>query len=74
MLVKAIKTEHYQDYKVPCMFIACHSCSFKCDKEYGEKICQNSPLANIKDFNVSIDYLIQNYKHFLLSNHIHLLM
>lgn len=61
MLVKAVKTERYQDYKYPCMFIACHSCSFKCDKECRMRVCQNSALAKSPDIEVSTDYLIDKY-------------
>lgn len=61
MLVKTVKTERYQDYKYPCMFIACHSCSFKCDKECKMKVCQNSDLAKSPDIEVSADYLIDQY-------------
>lgn len=61
MVIKTFKTEHYQDYKVPSMFIACKSCTFKCDKECKQKICQNSHLAQIQNIDVSIDFLIQQY-------------
>lgn len=62
MLIKTFKTEHYQDYKYPCMFIASPNCTFKCDKESGKKLCQNSHLANENNIEVSDDYLIQLYK------------
>ena len=61
MLIKAVKTERYQDYKYPCMFIACHSCSFKCDKDCKMRVCQNSALAKSPDIEISISELIQKY-------------
>lgn len=60
-MVKAVMTERYQDYKYPCMFIACHSCSFKCDKECKMRVCQNSALAKSPDIEVSIHDLIRRY-------------
>lgn len=53
MIVKAIETERYQDYKSPSMFIAFPSCTFKCEKECGQRVCQNSTLATLP--NIFID-------------------
>ena len=61
MRLKAIKSEWFQDYKVPSMYIAFPTCSFKCDKECGKKICQNSHLATLPVWEVSIDSVIQTY-------------
>ena len=61
MLIKVVKTERYQDYKYPCMFIACHSCSFKCAKACNMRVCQNSDLAKSQDIDVPISELIQKY-------------
>ena len=61
MLIKAVKTERYQDYTYPCMFIACHSCSFKCEKECKMRVCQNSDLAKSPDIDVPINEMIEKY-------------
>ena len=61
MLIKALKTERYQDYKYPCMFIACHSCSFKCDRDCKRNVCQNSELAKSPDIEISVAEMIQKY-------------
>ena len=61
MLIKAVKTERYQDYKYPCMFIACHSCSFKCEKECGIKCCQNNTLIKAPNLEVDTERVIELY-------------
>ena len=45
MKIKALIDEDFINYKKPSMFIATSKCSFKCDKECGETVCQNSALA-----------------------------
>ena len=45
MKVKNIIFEDFVNYKKPSMLIATSQCSFKCDKECGEQVCQNSQLA-----------------------------
>lgn len=37
------------------------SCSFKCDKECGEKVCQNSSLARDPVIEFSIDKILTRY-------------
>lgn len=45
MLIKGLKDEDFVNYKKPSMFIIMPYCSFKCDKENGCNLCQNSHLA-----------------------------
>lgn len=45
MKVKGIVDEDFVQYKKPSMFIIMPNCSFKCDKECGKPVCQNSDLA-----------------------------
>lgn len=45
MKAKQIIFEDFINYKKPSMLIATPVCSFKCDKECGRSICQNSELA-----------------------------
>lgn len=45
MTIKNLIDEDFVNYKKPSMFIAMPNCSFKCDKECGEPVCQNSELA-----------------------------
>lgn len=61
MRVKAIVTEWFQDYKVPSMFIAFPKCSFKCEKDCGKRVCQNSKLARSEDIDVDVKYIINKY-------------
>ena len=43
------------------MFLIFPYCSFKCDKENGSCICQNSSLINRPNIDVDIDKIIDNY-------------
>lgn len=61
MIIKAIKTEWFQDYKIPSMYIAFPTCSFKCEKECGKKMCQNSHLATLPAREVDIDSIVTIY-------------
>ena len=46
MIVKGIIDEDFINYKKPSMVIEFPYCSFKCDKECGQPVCQNSSLIN----------------------------
>jgi len=61
MKVKQIIDEDFLNYKKASMVIAFPSCSFKCDKECGQQVCQNSALAAAKDIEISIDDIIERY-------------
>ena len=45
MNIKLLSDEDFVNYRLPSMFIAFPSCSFKCEKECGVRCCQNSELA-----------------------------
>ena len=61
MKVIDIVDEDLINYKKPNMFIITSRCSFKCDREFGTTICQNSNLANSKILNIDDDIIIQRY-------------
>lgn len=61
MKIKGIIDECIGDYKKTSMYIAMPYCSFKCDKENGIKLCQNSQLINEPDIDVSYEDLISRY-------------
>ena len=61
MFVKGIIDEDFVNYKKPAMVIEFPCCDFKCDKEYGKSICQNSPLAKIRNIKVEEGYIIEKY-------------
>jgi organic radical activating enzyme len=61
MLIKGIIDEDFLNYKKPAMYIATSKCSFKCDKECGRTVCQNSKLAHDPDLNITVQDLISRY-------------
>ena len=61
MIVKGIIDEDFINYKKPSMTIEMPYCTFKCDKEYGNLICQNSILARSPNIDISIERLIDRY-------------
>ena len=61
MIVKEIRDEDFTSYKKPSMVIGFPSCTFKCERECGQKMCQNSSLIQSPDIKVSIDSLVERY-------------
>ena len=61
MWLKGITDEDFVNYKVPSLFISTATCSFKCDKECGKPVCQNSELAQQDSIFTDDDYLIRRY-------------
>lgn len=61
MLIKGLKDEDFANYRKPSMFIIFPSCSFKCDKEAGCSICQNSQLAHEPNIEISVKDIISRY-------------
>ena len=59
--ILGVTDEDFVNYKVPSMFIATAHCSFKCDKEYGKRICQNSELAKLEPIRVDKAELCHRY-------------
>ena len=53
MILKGLIEEDFVNYKKPAMVLEFPYCSFKCDKECGRQVCQNSELASIP--NIRID-------------------
>lgn len=66
MLIKGLVDEDFVNYKLPSMYIATATCSFKCDKEYGQPICQNSELALQPTHDIDYTYIVERYRY----NHI----
>lgn len=63
MIVRGIIFEDFVNYKVPCMTIMMPRCKgFKCDKECGMPVCQNSTLASAPLLNYSNESIIATYK------------
>ena len=61
MKIKGLIDEDFVNYKKPSMYIAFPRCSFKCDKECGCQVCQNSALANEKNIEIALDKIIDRY-------------
>lgn len=61
MLIKGIIDEDFVNYKKPSMFINTSSCNFKCDKECGKPVCQNSELAKAPTINIDCEEVIERY-------------
>lgn len=61
MEIKYIRDEDFTNYKKPSMVIAFPRCSFKCDKECGQQVCQNSELAKSKTYDCSLDFIVNRY-------------
>ena len=62
MIIKNILDEDFSNYKVCSMFIGFPHCSFKCEKECGIKMCQNSTLVNSPDIAVSAKDVVERYR------------
>ena len=61
MLVKGIIDEDFLNYKKPSMYIAMPNCSFKCDKECGRAVCQNSSLAHATPIYITAHDIVERY-------------
>ena len=61
MIIKGIIDEDFINYKKPSMIIEFPYCSFKCDKECGRAVCQNSPLVNEPNIEISHNKIINRF-------------
>lgn len=61
MIVKAIKSEWFQDYRLPSMLVAFARCSFKCEAGRGKKFCHNSHLATAPDIDIDASLIVEKY-------------
>ena len=62
MKVKFLVEEDFVNYKKPSMFIGFPTCTWKCEKECGIKgICQNGPLANSPNIDISKEEIVKRY-------------
>lgn len=61
MKIKNIIEEDFVNYFKPSMFILFNKCNFKCDRETGCSICQNSQLAHEPDIDISIIEIVSRY-------------
>ena len=61
MRIKFLVDEDFVNYKKPSMFIGFPSCTWKCEKECGQKMCQNKELALSPDIEVSYETIVSRY-------------
>lgn len=61
MLVKDILDVDFVNYKKASMVISFPRCSWKCEKECGKQVCQNSALAKAPDIEISVDKVVERY-------------
>lgn len=61
MRIKNLIDEDFVNYKKPSMFIITPKCDFKCDKECGKPVCQNSELAKAPIIEIEDEEIIQRY-------------
>lgn len=61
MKTKGVVFEDFVNYKKPSMYIIFPNCNFKCDKECGRPVCQNSALAHEQIIEVDKEDLIEEY-------------
>ena len=68
MLIKGIVDEDFINYKRPSMFINFPNCSFKCDKECGSRVCQNSALAQAPNIKMRNEEIVKRYLNNKITN------
>ena len=61
MIVKEIRDEDFTSYKKPSMVIGFPSCTFKCERECGQKMCQNSALATAPNIKIECADIVSRY-------------
>lgn len=61
MKIKNLIDEDFINFKIPSMFIGTSKCDFKCDKECGTKVCQNSFLAAAPIIDIDNKKIIERY-------------
>lgn len=61
MRITQLVDEDFVNYKKPSLFLGFSRCSFKCDREADQPICQNKALSYSKIHDVSIESIIGRY-------------
>ena len=61
MIIKELKDEDFVNYKKPSMFISFPSCTWKCERECGMRVCQNSALATAPNIEIGVNDLVVRY-------------
>lgn len=61
MIIKQLMDEDFVNYRKPSMFIGFPSCTWKCERECGKRVCQNSTLATSPDIKIDLQDLVNRY-------------
>lgn len=61
MIIKGLIDEDFVNYKKPSMVIMFPSCSWKCEKECGQRVCQNGVLAVNPNIDISSELIVERY-------------
>ena len=61
MRIRGLVDEDFINYKIPSMFIIFPHCDWKCEKEAGCAMCQNSALATSPTIEISAEEIIKRY-------------
>lgn len=61
MVIKQLLDEDFVNYKKPSMFIGFPSCTWKCDRECGKKVCQNGTLATTPNIEIEVKTIVDRY-------------
>ena len=59
--IKEIRDEDFTSYKKPSMVIGFPRCSWKCEREYGMRVCQNGALAQAPDKIIGVKTIVNRY-------------
>ena len=59
--IKGIRMEDFTNYKKPSMYIAFPSCTFKCERECRQKMCQNSSLVQAPTLTIGVHSIVSKY-------------
>ena len=62
MIIKGIIDEDFINYRVPSMVVEFPHCNFKCDKECGRQVCQNSELAAAPAFDIYAEEIVALFR------------
>ena len=68
MKLKGIIDYDCVNYKESCMTLMFPYCSFKCDRENGCNVCQNSSLVEEKTLDISMEYIVKIFNDNLLTH------
>ena len=62
MKIKFVQKEDFINYKKPSFVVGFPYCTFKCDKEAGCQVCQNSTLATMPTIELSAERIVGEYE------------